>query len=153
MILQTLSDYKGHPSINIDETAAIDEVRLKQIALESGLTVAQVESFLTHKITLDTGYYFDNAFSGVRKIVIWFRLELHEQSKKDYVERPRQGTFKARWGAPAYFEKYSNAALEIVKVASETYSRYTIRQMPADLVAKIIDRLHREIMSEWSRSD
>ena len=145
--LQTIDDHEKQKPIGIDEE------RVKKFAVGAGITVGQVETFLNHKVTLDTGYYFDNAFSAARQIVIWFRVELHEQAKKDYIDRPRQGTFKARWGAPAYFERYSNAAREVVKSASEAYQQYVIRQMPAELVAKIIDRLHREIMSEWSKLD
>jgi hypothetical protein len=135
------------------EPFAIDESRIERIARGSGVPIEHLESILKNKTTLDLGYYFDNILSGELRIVIWFRLALHEQVKKDFVERPRYGKFKERTGAPAYFAKYSELAQEIVKIASEIYSQYTIRQMPADLVSQIINRLHLEIMSAWSKLD
>jgi hypothetical protein len=135
------------------EPFRIDESRARRIARSAGVPLEHLESILKHKITLDTGYYFDNMTSSELRIVIWFRVTLHEQVKKDYVERPRHGAFKVRTGAPAYFAKYSEVAQEIVKIASKIYSQYSIRQMPADLVSKIVNRLHLEIMSEWSKLD
>jgi hypothetical protein len=135
------------------EPLSIDEARIMRIARDAGVPIEHLESILKHKIILDTGYYFDNAFSGELRMVIWFRLSLHDQVKKDYVERPRQGTFKKRMGAPAYFAKYSELAQEVVKIASEIYSQYSIPQMPADLVSRIVNRLHLEIMSAWSKLD
>ena len=130
---------------------SIDESTIKRIARDSHVPIEHIESILKNKITLDLGYYFDNIFSGELRMVIWFRLALHEQVKKDFVERPRHGKFKERTGAPAYFAKYAELAQEIVKIASEIYSQYTLAKMPADLVIQIINRLHLEIMSAWSK--
>jgi hypothetical protein len=132
---------------------AIDEKRIEKIARAAHVPIEHVETILKNKIILDLGYYFDNILSGELRIVIWFRLSLHDQTKKDFVERPRHGKFKERTGAPAYFAKYSEVAQEIVKIASEIYSEYKIRQMPADLVLQIINRLHLEIMSAWAKLD